>query len=221
MNVNYSKDIINLYRCRSVVIEMLKFRGYNTENYENYTIETVREALRDEHDEIIGNPLNIFVNNGEKDKRCIVLFVITSKFRKQIATELVEYLIDEDATDTPIRPGKDEIIFVSMHQVKDSAIQAIVNIYNEYQLHSQVFYIEKLLYNPLKNQLVPDYRILEKNEVDNVRRKYNVTHLSQFPLIKTIDAVGKFIGIRIGDVVEIKNKSPNGTLQTYYRYCDA
>jgi DNA-directed RNA polymerase subunit H (RpoH/RPB5) len=221
MDSDYRKDIVNLFRCRSVVIDMLKIRGYDTANLENYTMDTIREAFSDDSEEVIGNPLNIFVENTKKDKRCMVLFVIHKKFKKQIARELVEYLIDDEMNDKPLRVGKDELIFISMNRVKDSAIQAIVNIYNEYNLHSQVFYIERLLFNPLNHILVPKFRILEKNEIEEIRKKLNIKHLTQLPLIKTTDSAGKFFGIRIGDVVHVQNKSPNGGEESYYRYCDA
>lgn len=210
---------VQLYRCRKVILEMLEERGYNVDHLKNYTIDTVREMREAGGEDDLTRQINIYVRNEEKDKRCFVLFVLNSKFKKMYANDAMDELIDEDSPYN-LRSNKDECVFICIHPVKESGIDAVNGIYNEHKINAQVFYIKELLYNPLHHTLVPKFRILTTEEISRIKNKYHVQRLNQFPIIKKHDAVGKFIGIRIGDVVEITNKSRNGGVNIYYRYCD-
>jgi DNA-directed RNA polymerase subunit H (RpoH/RPB5) len=210
--------IIQLFRCRKIVLEMLEERGFNVEHLKNYSIDMIRE-MKDSSDDDITRQLNIYVKDEERDRRCCVIFVLKSKFKKSNANDMIEQVLDEDYQNR-IYPEKDDCVFISLYPIKETGMEAINNIYTEHKVNAQVFYIKELLYNPLHHVLVPKFRILSKEEIEKVKNKYHVQRLNQFPLIKKHDAIAKFIGIRIGDVVEITNKSRNGGTNIYYRYCD-
>lgn len=210
--------IVQLYRSRRIILEMLEERGYDVEHLKNYSIDMIRE-MKDSSDDDMTRQLNIYLEDTERDRRCVVVFVLKSKFKKSNANDMIEQLLDEDSP-TRIYPEKDDCVFVSLHPIKETGIEAINNIYTEHKVNAQVFYIKELLYNPLRHVLVPKFRILDDEEVERVKNKYHVQRLNQFPIIKKHDAIARFIGIRIGNVVEITNKSRNGGSNVYYRYCD-
>jgi DNA-directed RNA polymerase subunit H (RpoH/RPB5) len=212
--------VVQVFRAMKVILEMLEFRGYNVEQYKNYTLETIRNKVEESGDDYLESPLNIYVNNPDKDKNCLVVFFLNKKFKKQYASDIMEYVLDEDSP-TPIREESgDECVFISMYPVKESGLAAITSIHNEFKIPCQLFYIMNLMYNILNHKLVPEYRIISEDEIEEVKNKYHVQRLSQFPLIKSHDAVARFIGLHAGNVVEIKNKSKNGGVNIYYRYCD-
>ena len=211
--------VVQVFQSMKVILEMLTFRGYNVDEYKNYNLETIRQKVEESGNDYLESPLNLYVQNEDKDRKCLVVFFLNKKFKKQYATDIMEYVLDEDCP-TPLRENKDECVFISMCPVKDTGFDAVASVYNEYHICSQLFYIKNLMYNILNHRLVPTYRILNKEEIEEVKGKYHVQRLSQFPLIKSHDIVARFIGLHSGDVVEVKNKSRNGGMNTFYRYCD-
>lgn len=212
--------VVQVFRAMKVILEMLEFRGYNVDSYKNYNLETIRHKVEESGEDYLESPLNIYTHNEQKDRRCLVVFFITKKFKKQYASDIMEYVLDEDCPTRIREESQDECVFISMHPIKDSGMEAIASIHNEFKISCQLFYIKNLMYNILHHKLVPEYKVLNEEQVELVKNKYHVQKLSQFPLIKSHDAVARFIGLHPGDVVEIKNKSRNGGINTFYRYCD-
>lgn len=69
----------------------------------------------------------------------------------------------------------------------------------------------------LKNELVPEHRILSDEEKQKLLEKYNIT-AKQLPRILATDPVVKQIDSKIGDVLEIKRKSKTAGMSLYYRF---
>ena len=66
------------------------------------------------------------------------------------------------------------------------------------------------------HELVPKARILKKEEIEEILKKYKATKL-QFPKILSKDPMCKALGAKPGDVIEIKRKSPTAEEAIYYR----
>lgn len=69
----------------------------------------------------------------------------------------------------------------------------------------------------LKNELVPEHKILSEEEKQKLMDKYNIT-ARQLPRILVTDPVVKQIDAKIGDVLEVKRKSPTAGVSLYYRH---
>ena len=61
----------------------------------------------------------------------------------------------------------------------------------------------------LKNNLVPEHRVLSDKEKADVLEKYNIS-VFQLPVIKLKDPVAKAIEAKENDIVLIKRKGPSG-----------
>ena len=83
----------------------------------------------------------------------------------------------------------------------------------------QIFWIDTLLTNITKHELVPEMRILNEEEKQDVFQKANISNFTQMPLILKTDPVAKFYGLIRGDMVEIIRPSPTGGVYKNYRYC--
>ena len=83
----------------------------------------------------------------------------------------------------------------------------------------QYFQINQLLFNPTKHILVPEHRKLSPTEVNELMEKYLIKNKLQMPIIMHNDVIAKWIGLKQGDIVEIKRYNENSGLSYYYRYC--
>lgn len=67
------------------------------------------------------------------------------------------------------------------------------------------------------SRLSPQYRIMLKDEIDQLLLKYNVT-IKGLPKIKVNDPAVKSLGAKEGDVIEIKRESQTAGKYNYYRF---
>jgi len=78
-------------------------------------------------------------------------------------------------------------------------------------------YAVKGKYDIFKHSLVPPHRIISKDEVKEIMKKYGLKSLKQLPRILVTDPAAITIGAAIGDVLEITRKSIMGGESKYYR----
>ena len=71
----------------------------------------------------------------------------------------------------------------------------------------------------MDHKLVPPHRILNEEELGDVKKKYNITNIDQFPHISRFDPVAKLLGMRPGQVCEITRPSKTSVITKYYRLC--
>ena len=79
--------------------------------------------------------------------------------------------------------------------------------------------IKRLQFNILDHILVPEHRVMDNNNVEEIMRKYNITNKNQFPDISRFDPVAQIIGLRPGQVCNILRSSKTAIITNYYRVC--
>jgi DNA-directed RNA polymerase subunit H (RpoH/RPB5) len=97
-------------------------------------------------------------------------------------------------------------------QARDKSLQAMNGFL-------QIFYVNELLYNPLKHNLVPLHEKISETEIQNVLSVYRVKHKNQLPAIKKDDVIARWLGLRHGDIVRITRYNENSGTYYYYRCC--
>lgn len=81
----------------------------------------------------------------------------------------------------------------------------------------QIFNVDELKYNPLTHRLVPKHRLISEAEEKVVMEKYKLKSKSQFPVISKSDIIGRWLGVRHGNVIEIERINNNSGEYYYYR----
>jgi DNA-directed RNA polymerase subunit H (RpoH/RPB5) len=109
--------------------------------------------------------------------------------------------------------------------MKQEVNETIVNILNEIWEKDQIFIVihslDRLQFNILEHQYVPEHVVLSESEQDAVVRKYNITDMKQLPSISRYDPVALAIGLRPGQICKITRPSKTSVTSLYYRYCIA
>lgn len=72
-------------------------------------------------------------------------------------------------------------------------------------------------FDPRGHVLVPEHRVLSKEEGEEILRKYRVRP-PQLPFLKSSDPVARLIGAKPGDIVEVRRESPTAGKAIAYRY---
>lgn len=83
----------------------------------------------------------------------------------------------------------------------------------------QLFTVKELQYNPTRHVLVPKHEWIPEATVKDVLEKYLVKTKVHLPHILRTDKIAKWLGLRVGDVVQITRHNENSGTYHYYRCC--
>ena len=202
---------INLLKSRGVLLDMLERRGYDVEQYRNYSINEIRLM----HDT---KKLDMILEK-ESGMKCYVKYSIYKKLQSTELNKLVtNYFISEDHQ---LSEG-DELIIICNDNIIISKkygnfMSKLENYYTK-NLFVQIFSVDSLLFDVTKHSLVPEHIILSDNEKQKILEKYNIDE-NKLPRISRFDPVAKFIGIRPTQVCKITRNSYTCGESIYYRIC--
>ncbi len=82
-----------------------------------------------------------------------------------------------------------------------------------------LFNLNNYLYDILEHQYVPEHILLDDDEIDTVKKRYNIMDDSQWPEISRFDPVAQAIGLRPKQVCKIIRSSETSITNEYYRIC--
>ena len=207
MNVS-SEDIRRIYRSRLVLLDIMKTQGYNTKNYENFSINNV-EAM------IGNNQLDMLLERDDGKKASIIYIEKNTQLKAKIIDDYIENLIDIEN----VLSKKDDIIIVYKDEPNENVLNALKYKFDNEGVYIIVHNIKRLLFNVLEHSLVPKSRVLSEEEVDNLKIKYNLKTLKQLPEVSRFDPQSLAMCLRPGQVCEYIRKSPTSIESKYYRLC--
>ncbi|OQS53627.1 DNA-directed RNA polymerase subunit H RpoH-RPB5 [Ecytonucleospora hepatopenaei] len=199
-----------IFLARNTIIEMLKDRGYST-NQE--TFENLDEFM-------------VFYNGNKKlnftcgtsdgtlnNKFISVVFTTEIKINKKS----VELIMSEH-----LQKGISNLIIVCVNKLNHASISYISNINNSNinntnnNLNVEIFLYKELLFNPTKHILVPKQTIIDEEEKQQFLLRYKCK-LDDLPVMLKTDIIARYLGGQINDVVKIIRKSKTAGESEYYR----
>ena len=210
MSTHSSSTIVsNVYTSRQNVLKQLKKRGYDTSNYDEFSINEVHIMYNKEQ-------LDMLVKN-DKDHKVYIKYHINKKMSPNHVFTIVSDLFDMESI---LKRETDEIIFISNDDPNDSLTKTINQIYHADNIFVNIINIKRLQFNILEHNQVPPHRILDDTEKEKLYSKYNITDETiQLPTISRFDPVAVAIGMRPGHVCEIIRPSKTAIQTKYYRFC--
>lgn len=207
-----------LTQSRKTILEMMNLRGYDIEKYNNYSSKELDIMLKNMDKKLNYNnmPLDMIFDHSTSDKQCILKYII-SRVRvsnlKTLITELIEYEMVK---------SNDSIIFIVKDKINN--LDSFYNLFNSFlesnNIFIQIFSIDNLIRNITKHELVPQMRIMANEEIEIIKKKYNIENNSNIPLILKSDPSAMFYGVKSGDFVEITRTSETSGRYICYRYCE-
>ena len=114
---------------------------------------------------------------------------------------------------------EDDLIIVSKDKVNATIQDLLEQLYVKDGRFINIYNLNNYLFNILDHKMVPEHTILNTDDKDKVKKRYNVTKDSEFPEISRFDPVAKTIGLRPGELCEIIRSSPTAVETKYYRLC--
>jgi DNA-directed RNA polymerase subunit H (RpoH/RPB5) len=211
---NSSSSISSFYKSRKTILDLMKKQNYNTEDYENFSVNDVNSMFQNKQLDML-----LEKNDPDPDDKKIRKIYIKYYLEKTLRPQNVQEIIDDLFNLEEILTKDDTLMIIVKDETNETLLNLIKHIWEQDGLLIVIQNIKRLQYNILEHTLVPKHRILTRTEYSSIKEKFNIMDDSQFPEISRFDPVAQVIGIRPGQVCEIIRPSKSAIQSTYYRIC--
>lgn len=211
---NSSSNISSVFKSRKTVLELMQKQGYNTEDYENFSVNDVNSMFQNKQLDMLLEKKE--PGSSEKRKKKIY---ITYYLAKTLRPQNVQEIIDDLFNLEEVLIKEDTLMIIVKEEMNETLINLLKHIWEQDGILIVIQNIKRLQYNILEHSLVPSHRVLSRDEYVTVKERYNIMDDTQFPEISRFDPVAQIIGIRPGQVCEIIRPSKTSIQGNYYRIC--
>jgi DNA-directed RNA polymerase subunit H (RpoH/RPB5) len=210
-----SSQIIEIYKSRKNIIDLLKLQGFDVSKYENFSINDVNTLLETKQ-------MDMLVESEKNNKKTYVKYHMSTSSvglaKSMRPVTIYEYIEDLYTLDEVLQK-KDDLIIIMKDEPNDTIRKTQVDIWEQDGFYVNIINIKRLQYNIMNHQLVPKHIVLTSEESEEVRSKYNISNNSQVPDISRFSPVSQVIGIRPGDLCRIQRPSKTAIKADFYRVC--
>lgn len=203
-----NKNIIETYKSRQIILEILEYRGYNIDNFKNFSLDEI--GILYESDE-----LDMLLENEDINKKVYIKYFVTKQLKSQNIYSIIEDIYHLEN----ILNKNDDLIIIIKDEPNATLNELMKDIWLNENLYLSILNIKRLQFNILKHDLVPPHSILSEEEKNIFYKKFNIIDDSQLPEISFISPVSLVLGIRPGDIVKIERNSRTAIKSNFYRIC--
>ena len=211
---NTSSLISSIYKSRTIILDLMKMQGYDTNDYEGFSVNEVNTMK-------VNNQLDMILEKTTEDvdmkrkPKIYIRYYLAKTLRPQNLQEMIDDLFNIEE----VLSKQDTLFIVVKDEVNETLINTLKHIWEQDKIFIVIQNLKRLQFNILKHVLVPPHRVLSSAEVIAIKGRYNVMDDNQFPDISRFDPVAQAIGIRPGQVCEIIRPSKTAISAPYYRIC--
>ncbi len=197
-----------IYNARKNLFKQLDKLGYDISSYESNTINEVHTMVKNKQ-------LDMKLEKLDQSKKIYINFHLGKTLRLNNINDLIDDLIDIEEVLTK----NDDIIIIIKDEPNDTIMNIVKEIWENQKIFIVVMNIKRLQFNILDHVLVPQHIILNDNEVEIMKKKYNITSESIIPEISRFDPVALAINMRPGQICRIMRDSKTAIKTEFYRIC--
>ena len=210
---NTSSLTASIYKSRSVLLELMKSQGYNTNDYSGFSVNEVNTMKSNNQLDMILEKEN--TENKENKTKIYIRYYLAKSLRPANLQEMIDDLFNVEEVLTK----NDTLMIIVKDEINETLVNTLKHIWEQDKIFIIIQNLKRLQFNILNHILVPPHRILSDMEVLEVKARYNIMHDGQFPDVSRFDPVAQAIGIRPGHVCEIIRQSKTAISSPYYRIC--
>ena len=208
-----SGHIVQIFKSRTNILELLGEQGYNISEYEGASINEVNSMYQEKQmDMLLSKP------SGKKAYIKYHLANLKGSGGSLRANNIYEYIEDLLNLES-ILTKSDDLIIIIKDEPNDSLIKILKNIWEQEGIFITVFNMSRLQFNILKHDLVPNHRLLSEAEVKEFKEKYHITDDKQIPDISRFSPVAQVLGMRPSQICKIIRPSRTAINSEFYRIC--
>jgi DNA-directed RNA polymerase subunit H (RpoH/RPB5) len=201
-----------LYNSRVNILKILS-DTYNVEEYENFKSHELHAMMKN-------NEMDMLLENDKTGKKIYIkFFELTGKQSKILRQTIIEEIMEDLYDIENVLSDKDDLLIISENNPSEPINIYLKHIWESEGKYINIISLKHLQYNILEHNLVPKHKILNDEETEEFKKKFNVNNNKEIPEISRFDPVAKLLGIRPDQVCEIERSSKTAITSKYYRCC--
>jgi hypothetical protein len=201
--------ILSIYKSRKTITELLAYQDYNTSDYDDFSINEI-DAM------FANSQLDMLLENEKTGTKVYVKYYLAAK---QIRPANLDDVIEDLYSIDNVLTKNDTLIIITEDEPNDTIITKLKYLYDHDGIFVVIHNIKRLQFNILNHKLVPECFILGEDEIEKMKKKYNISNLKQLPEISRFDPQALAICLRPGQVCLFKRESATAMFYDYYRIC--
>tara|TARA_B100000945_G_C20249030_1_gene533602 strand:- start:74 stop:697 length:624 start_codon:yes stop_codon:yes gene_type:complete len=201
-----SESILNIYKSRNTLIEILQQREFNVDDYNEFSINEINVMFNN-------NQLDLLLENN--NNKIFVKYYLGKSLRPNNILEIAEDLFNLEE----ILNKTDELLIIVKDDINDSIKNTLIQLWEQQNIFISIISLKRLQYNILNHVLVPEHIIMSNEEKNDIKKRYNIVNDSKFPEISRFDPVATVIGLRPEQLCKIIRSSKTAITSEYFRLC--
>jgi len=203
-----SSEISSIYKSRNIILELMETQNYNISDYLGFSINEVNIMYTTKQ-------LDMLLTKTKESTKIYIKYFLLKALRINYIDEMIEDLF---YTEEVLSKG-DTLLIITKEEVNETIQNHLKQVWEQDKIFIIVITLKKLQFNILKHTLVPPQKIIPAEEVEMIKKKYNIMEDSQWPEISRFDPVMLVIGIKPGEICEIIRPNKCSIVEKYYRIC--
>jgi DNA-directed RNA polymerase subunit H (RpoH/RPB5) len=205
-----SNKILQVYKSRKNILDILEtYQGFAVSDYAEFSINEI-DAM------YTNNQLDMLLTHKTDKKKTYIKYYLTAK---QIRPQNLDNIIDDLFYVENVLTKDDTLIIIIEDEPNDTIISKLEYLYNHDGIFVVIHNIQRLQFNILEHELVPQMTILSDEETKDVVKQYNLTSVKQLPEIDRFDPVALALSMRPDQVGKIVRPSITALKTVVYRVC--
>lgn len=205
-----SNLILTIYKSRKTILEILEsHQDYNTSDYNEFSINEIDAMYSNDQ-------LDMLIKHKNEDKKIYIKYYLSAK---QIKPQNLDDIIEDLFTIENVLTKNDTLMIIVEDEPNDTIHTKMKYLYDHDGIFVLVHNIKRLQFNILSHRLVPECKVLNKTEVDELVKQYNIKDTKQLPEISRFDPQALAMCLRPGDICKFNRDSATAMKYNYYRIC--
>jgi DNA-directed RNA polymerase subunit H (RpoH/RPB5) len=202
--------ILSIYKSRGTILEILSDNlGYDTTEYEAFSINEIDAMYSN-------SQLDMLIKQKEGERKVYIKYYLTAK---QIRPQNLDDIIEDLFIIENVLTKEDTLVIITEDEPNDTITTKLKYLYDHDGIFVVIHNIRRLQFNILNHKLVPECTILQDNEIEELKKKHNITNPMQLPEISRFDPQALAMCLRPGNICEFKRTSATAMFYNYYRVC--
>lgn len=200
----FSNQTTIFYRARNNLMRLLEHRGFNVENLVMESPELISKLISNQDQMLLSYYVDT-LPEVEPTRKCKVYFAKSMNIQSVLGS--IKQSLQEDAAE-PLIANRDEVIILTFGVPSEAVIKNSIGFGKLHKICVDVIALQHLCFYVLDHELVPEYEILRGEERESVLKSMCLREEKQLPCIRKDDIISRYLGLRSGDIVRVRNKTP-------------
>jgi|TARA_B110000967_G_scaffold201254_1_gene238282 DNA-directed RNA polymerase subunit H (RpoH/RPB5) len=211
MSSQSSGTITSVFKSRQNLLKLLVAQGYDVNDYEEFSVNEVHVM----YNNLQLDMLMSSETPADNSKKVYVKYHLAKTLRRDNINDYIDDLYNLEQVLTK----NDTLIIVIKQEPHEPLLNILKQIWEQEGIFIMIYNLERLQFNILEHTYVPKHTILNDEEVNDMKKRYNIINDKQLPEISRFDPVAQAIGMRPGQMCKIIRPSKTAITTDYYRIC--